>query len=130
MKKFEPDAELLLTYLDKILWNVKPKFIDDKKPITVIGYQCLKCKDIVFSRARHDCRGCSCESLFVDGGFDYNKISYSPERKPPKLIHIEINVSKGELFNDWNYGKNEYGIIKKGEKPKWLLKKYRNKPNN
>jgi len=33
--------------------------------------QCLKCGDIIESTYRHDFVGCSCETIFVDGGKDY-----------------------------------------------------------
>jgi len=37
--------------------------------------QCLKCKDIITSKYRHDFVTCSCGSLSVDGGRDYLKRS-------------------------------------------------------
>lgn len=35
--------------------------------------RCLKCGDHLISHHRHDFKGCSCGSLFVDGGLDYIK---------------------------------------------------------
>jgi len=28
---------------------------------------CPKCKNIIYSRARHDCRSCSCGEVYIDG---------------------------------------------------------------
>ena len=52
----------------------------------IYAYECGICGDKIFSRARHDYRSCSCKSIAVDGGFDYNKITYSIHGKLPKRI--------------------------------------------
>ena len=33
--------------------------------------QCMKCNDIIESYHRHDFVGCSCGTIYVDGGKDY-----------------------------------------------------------
>ena len=33
--------------------------------------QCMKCKDSIESKSRHDFVMCSCGEIFVDGGQDY-----------------------------------------------------------
>jgi hypothetical protein len=33
--------------------------------------KCLKCKDIIESKSRHDFVECKCGEIFVDGGQDY-----------------------------------------------------------
>lgn len=35
--------------------------------------KCKECGDVIFSRHRHDFKGCSCKSVAVDGGMDYTK---------------------------------------------------------
>lgn len=35
--------------------------------------KCLKCKDIIESKHRHDFVWCSCGAVAVDGGKDYQK---------------------------------------------------------
>jgi DNA-directed RNA polymerase subunit N (RpoN/RPB10) len=35
--------------------------------------RCLKCKEIIESKYRHDFRRCSCGAVAVDGGHDYLK---------------------------------------------------------
>lgn len=72
--------------------------------------QCDKCGDIVYSRARHDMRGCNCGEVAIDGGFDYNKICF--RTSPPKRVEIEVNATKAELYNDWNNRIDDFGLIK------------------
>ena len=76
----------------------------------ILGYKCRECRDIVYSRARHDCRSCSCGNIFVDGGFDYTRIGYN--KVPPNKVTIKINSDKCALYDDWNDQTNKYGLIK------------------
>jgi hypothetical protein len=85
---------------------------EQKKKLKLNTYQCPKCKDFVYSRARHDCRSCTCGAIFVDGGFEYTRIGFSEEVGPPKPYTKYINVTKEKLFADWNEGYDRYGIIK------------------
>jgi hypothetical protein len=70
---------------------------------------CSKCKDTIYSRARHDFRWCSCGKTFVDGGMDYIRFGGEPMETLPE---IEVNATQEELFKDWNKGTDKYGIIK------------------
>ncbi len=75
--------------------------------------QCPKCLDTIYSRARHDFRPCSCGCVAVDGGSDYFKLSFDPSIGPQiKHATIEIDATDSELYDDWNYNKNKYGLIK------------------
>src|SRR2546421_287567 len=76
----------------------------------VAAFTCPDCKDVVYSRARHDFRGCSCKGIFVDGGFDYVRIGY--REKPPEECPLEVDATKAELYQDWDTGANKYGLIK------------------
>lgn len=40
------------------------------------GIRCLMCGEVLYSLYRHDFRRCKCETVFVDGGFDYLRIGY------------------------------------------------------
>ena len=62
------------------------------------GIRCTKCNDIIYSRARHDYHPCNCGSVFIDGGFDYIKISGSSWVP----VSFEINATKKQLYNSWN----------------------------
>jgi len=73
--------------------------------------QCKECGDIIYSRARHDYRQCSCCAVNIDGGFDYTHIGWV-SGKPPIIIMRYINVTKEELYNDWNRQVGKFGVIK------------------
>ena len=47
------------------------KFI---KKIKVIAVKCPECGDLIYSRARHDFRYCSCGEIAIDGISDYSGI--------------------------------------------------------
>lgn len=87
------------------------------------AWECSKCKDLIFSRSRHDMRSCSCGAFFVDGGFDYCKMSFDPKVVEKygngKFVEIKVKATREELHNDWNLQKNKFGLIKgKGTKGK------------
>jgi len=42
----------------------------------VTGVRCEICGDFVWSRHTHDMRWCSCGNVAIDGGRDYNKITF------------------------------------------------------
>jgi len=64
-----------------------------KKEIKVLGLRCLRCKDIVWSRHRHDFRSCKCGACAVDGGRDYLKITYA-DRNDTQNVDITLNGEK------------------------------------
>ena len=76
--------------------------------------QCPNCKDVIFSRTRHDYRSCGCDAIGIDGGFDYFKMSF--KGKVPKELEINVDATRQELFNDWNNGNDKFGIINKQDK--------------
>ena len=74
----------------------------------VIAIKCPKCKDTVYSCARHDFRQCSCGQVAIDGGFDYVKVIGVVVPK-----QLEIDATRKDLFDDWNKNKKrKYGLIK------------------
>lgn len=85
----------------------------------VKGIRCKHCGDIIYSRAQHDFRWCSCEKCAIDGGFDYYRII--GDKDDWELMEIDILKDKDHdealkiLYDDWNFEKNKYGMIK-GEK--------------
>lgn len=74
--------------------------------------KCPTCGDIIFSRAQHDFHHCSCGEIFIDGGFSYVRIGYHDLDHPPEQIEIDLDVTKKELFDDYNYRRDKYGTIK------------------
>jgi hypothetical protein len=78
----------------------------------VTAITCPRCGDIVYSRARHDFRQCSCGSVAIDGGFDYVKVSADPAIFEDVKQHtITLPVSKLELYEDWNNRTDKFGKV-------------------
>ena len=81
--------------------------------------KCPVCEDLIFSRALHDYRSCSCGAIAIDGGLTpYNKITWDGDKVDPtklELIEIKIKESKKEIYNDWNKRIDKLGLIKKSE---------------
>jgi ribosomal protein S27E len=88
-------------------YKIRPAY-DKEGKIEVVAIECPDCGDIVFSRANHDYRTCTCEKVAIDGGFEYTKVSGIVE--PFKL---KIVQNKTELYNDWNNRTDKYGLIRK-----------------
>ena len=78
----------------------------------VSAIKCGKCGDVIFSRAKHDYRVCSCGAVAVDGGFDYFRIAYDGE--VPLRLTLEVEPSKAELSSDWSSGADRFGRITEG----------------
>ena len=79
----------------------------------VIAIKCPKCGDTVFSRAVHDYRGCSCPDdmgVAIDGGFSYTRISGVIDGG--KTFAVKVRATKKQLYEDWNSGKDKFGLIK------------------
>lgn len=72
--------------------------------------KCKKCGDVIFSRCRRDMRWCSCGSIAIDGGFDYTKVTGSPDEI--EFVQIMVDANKDELYNDWNTKKDNHGLVK------------------
>lgn len=70
--------------------------------------KCPECKDIIYSRTRHDLRHCSCGKCFIDGGFDFIRVS----GEEAILRILEIKATPKELYDDWNLKRDKYGLIK------------------
>ena len=83
--------------------------------ITVNSLQCPKCKDVIYSRTRHDFRPCSCKTIFIDGGLDYIRVGALKEDidiNKLEVDEIEVNATAGDLYYDWNMGEEKYGLVK------------------
>lgn len=71
---------------------------------------CPNCLDLIFSRARHDFHHCSCEEIFIDGGFDYTRGGWKNEY--PYQVNYEVEQSKNDLYRDYALMEDKYGIVK------------------
>lgn len=77
--------------------------------------KCQKCLTIIYSRARWDFNCCKCKEdtrrICVDGGQDaYFKVFYGKDADY-KVIILDLDVTLKQLFDDWNTGKDQFGII-------------------
>lgn len=89
---------------------VGPKGGDGSKPVSVEAITCLRCGDTIYSRAEHDMRWCSCDTIAVDGGFSYIKITGRTDQYTKSVFPVD--ASKSDLFLDWNNDINKFGLIK------------------
>jgi len=80
--------------------------------LKVWAIKCHKCGDTIYSRTRHDMRWCTCESIAIDGGFDYIKVSGEPDSYSQVQIVLPKGVTKSELHKDWDKSTDKYGLIK------------------
>jgi len=74
--------------------------------------KCKKCNAIIYSRFRQDMRGCLCKKngVAIDGGqTGYIRILGEPNQ----IIDLTfpLNVTRYELYQDWNREKNRLGLI-------------------
>jgi hypothetical protein len=73
--------------------------------------KCKKCGDQLYSRHVHDFRWCSCNSVAVDGGRDYFKITFH-EPTDYEIVEVDIlGVNQVELERDYSTGEDKYGKI-------------------
>jgi len=80
--------------------------------LTVNMLVCGSCGWGVYSRARHDFRRCLCGAVHVDGGFDYFKCGYDPEKVTTRFVSYTLRVKKREtLYDDWNKSRDKYGLV-------------------
>jgi len=87
----------------------------------VHGLKCRSCGDIIYSRAPHDLHYCSCGNFFVDGGQENDGYRYGWSNiyeNSFELVSLEIDVTKTELYSDWNNDINKYGWIYGKDTPK------------
>lgn len=87
----------------------------DKQGIYVNSIQCPICKDIIYSRAHYDYHNCSCDNISIDGGFDYIRIGYKGETSPIVKKKLIKNITRKDLYDDWNNSTDKYGLIKGGK---------------
>jgi len=80
------------------------------------GIKCPKCKDVIFSRAKHDLHYCTCGKVFVNGGFVkfvYGCDSDIFDEIEKVEIDIGDDIMEYNLTNLWLSGKLdniEYGV--------------------
>ena len=78
-----------------------------REKMKVSAIQCNDCRDIIYSRARHDFRWCTCKNCAIDGGLDYLRVIGDGY----KMKTLVIESTKEELYNDWNNSKDLFGLV-------------------
>jgi hypothetical protein len=84
--------------------------------MTVLCAECPKCQAIIYSRSLSDMKYCPCGAIFIDGGpdNDYVRVGTSlPEicTSNIRVFRREIDATKKDLYDDWNYNINKFGVI-------------------
>ena len=51
------------------------------------GVECPECKERLFSWHRHDFHYCKGNHVFIDGGYDYLRFSWTKDGRKPRLIY-------------------------------------------
>lgn len=87
---------------------------DKEVKLEVTAIECPTCGDILFSRANHDFRRCTCGECAIDGGFEYTKVV-----GVSKTFRLKIVQTKQELYDDWNMSTDKYGLIKNKKYKYW-----------
>lgn len=82
----------------------------------VQAIQCPICHDRIYSRADHDMHSCSCEAVFIDGGFSYTRTTWDGGRlgeEPPAPFELEIKAAdRKQLYDDWNKHTDKFGLLR------------------
>lgn len=73
---------------------------------------CPKCKEKIYSRARHDMHWCHCGNTAVDGGLEYVRITAKENLEDVVTEVIDVKASSKKLYDDYNLNINKFGWIK------------------
>ena len=86
--------------------------------------KCYNCGTIIFSRCEHDIQTCCCFNLnrdkrgkyiSINGGLDDPRVK-GENGSLFKRVEVEIrDISRSELYRDWNLNINVYGKISEEE---------------
>ena len=79
------------------------------KGLLVHAIECPRCFDVIYSRARHDYRKCTCGEVAVDGGLDYLRVAFG--KKEPVAKDVWVLVSIKDLYDDYNRKVDKYGLM-------------------
>lgn len=98
----------------------------------ITGLYCPKCKQFIYSRDRHDCKWCKCQTYYIDGGQLEEVFGTGGKDKnfPSLILTIDLDVTSDELYYDWNLCMDKLGFIDDfvvpKEKPKTWFAKLKN----
>lgn len=83
----------------------------------IIAIKCKNCGDIIWSRAQHDFHECTCGSVAIDGGMTDFVRMLGDEYE---MYDLELDITEQEAYEDWNFRKNNLGIIHTDENVKFV----------
>ncbi len=87
----------------------------------ILGLRNNKTGEVIYSRAKHDFHSDAKNEIFVDGGFEYFRCLYNETANFSK-VEFDLNVTKQELYEDWNSMKDKYGRLSKDQIEKQKIK--------
>jgi hypothetical protein len=74
----------------------------------VNAVQCKDCLSVIFSRAVHDFRWCTCKGIAIDGGRQYEKLVGEPDTM--MRLKLEVLATEKQLYDDWNLRRDKWGL--------------------
>ena len=78
----------------------------------LIAVKCKTCGDVIYSRANHDFRRCTCGDTAIDGGQSGH---YRIGGSNWEHADLDLDVTLKDLYIDWNTNANKLGLIKPSE---------------
>jgi len=63
----------------------------------VTGIRCGNCGSDIVSLSRHDFRSCKCKACYIDGGFDYSRVGWTPGI-PCKHTSCVVDMKTGSIL--------------------------------
>lgn len=109
----EIPKHIKITKLDMVVKPPRKKQVTTrglgKKRYKIDVAECYYCHDIIYSRARHDMRFCTCGQTYVDGGLEYFKVGWYGRK--PYMFFLFIMENKRQLYDDWNTMTNKLGLM-------------------
>lgn len=90
--------------------------------VKINAIKCPFCHDAIYSRTGHDFHSCSCGKSSIDGGHyanykldDTSELFYErvlfTDNAIPVNVQFELDVTAKQLYDDWNFGVNKYGLM-------------------
>jgi len=86
--------------------------LDENIPV-IYAIVCPYCEDAIISRANHDFRSCTCGKTSIDAGFSGYGYRIMGDLAKLKWAKLPLNLTRRELYDDWNNRKDKHGLWKK-----------------
>ena len=60
--------------------------------VIVNRVRCKRCHDVISSSYRHDLRNCACNSIYIDGGTDYQRCGWSGKDSKGEQLEMRDSI--------------------------------------